>query len=92
MPSAITESVRSTRTRFVMISGAETAMNENVPGKDSGAAWWRKVLRDAGHERLAREHVGAQDCSLRDRDHHEEGDRCEGEAAEERHHINASQT
>jgi hypothetical protein len=28
---------------FVMISGAETAMNENVPGNDSGAAWRRTM-------------------------------------------------
>ena len=27
-----TEKVRSTRTMFVMISGAETPTNENVPG------------------------------------------------------------
>jgi hypothetical protein len=53
-----------------------------------------EVLREAGDELLAREHVRPQHPwhGVRHRRHHEEDDRCEGEAAEERHYIKASQT
>ena len=53
-----------------------------------------EVVRESGHERLAREHVGAQDPRrpVGDGCHHHEDDRREREAAQERHYIKASQT